>query len=163
MVGFETVRGVNGCDCEPCNGMVVHELQSGSSTSVVKMQQPRRRRDVACMLSQRELGQLILKRFLLLVFLLERMAVSGFLLPNVPLMFRLDSPIKSSQEVRRTEPEEPLLMQGSEQGHRVPLTTQPKSSCRPPCKNLYSASHRVCGSQWRKLQQHWQLRPAADH
>jgi hypothetical protein len=51
--------------------------------------------------SQRELGQLILKRFLLFVLLLERMAVSGLLPPNVPLMFRLDSPIKSSQEVRR--------------------------------------------------------------
>ena len=50
--------------------------------------------------SQRELGQLILKRFLLFVLLLERLATSSTLPPDVPLMFRLDSPIKSSKEVR---------------------------------------------------------------
>ena len=54
--------------------------------------------------SQRELGQLILKRFLLFVLLLERLATSGTLPPDVPLMFRLDSPIKSSKEVRRMLP-----------------------------------------------------------
>ena len=53
---------------------------------------------------QRELGQLILKRFLLFVLLLERLATSGQLPANVPLMFRLDSPIKSSKEVRHVSP-----------------------------------------------------------
>ena len=48
---------------------------------------------------QRKLGQLILKRFLLFVLLLERLATSDLLPPNVPLMFRLDSTIKSSREV----------------------------------------------------------------
>ncbi len=53
---------------------------------------------------QRELGQLILKRFLLFVLLLERLATSSTLPSDVPLMFRLDSPIKSSKEVRRLLP-----------------------------------------------------------
>jgi len=48
---------------------------------------------------QVELGQLVLKRFLLLVLLLEKAATSGDLPPGVPLLFKLNSSIKSSTEV----------------------------------------------------------------
>lgn len=48
---------------------------------------------------QVELGQLVLKRFLLLVLLLEKAATAGDLPPGVPLLFKLNSPIKSSAEV----------------------------------------------------------------
>ena len=53
--------------------------------------------------TQVELGQLVLKRFLLLVLLLDKAAAAGDLPPGVPLLFRLDAPIKSSSEVRKIE------------------------------------------------------------
>lgn len=50
-----------------------------------------------------ELGQLVLKRFLLLVLLLEK-AVGGAGMPaGLPLLFRLDAPVKSSAQVGRGE------------------------------------------------------------
>lgn len=56
----------------------------------------------ACMLPilQRNLGALILKRFLLLVMLLDRAAtnLSGKL--PTPLLFKLDAPVKESSKVR---------------------------------------------------------------
>jgi hypothetical protein len=49
--------------------------------------------------TQVELGKLVLKRFLLLVLLLDRAMLSGTLPAGTPLLFRLNSPAKTSSEV----------------------------------------------------------------
>jgi hypothetical protein len=46
------------------------------------------------------LGRLVLKRALLLVLLLDSVASQPKLPPGAPLLFRVDSPVKSSAQVR---------------------------------------------------------------
>ena len=51
---------------------------------------------------QVELGQLVLKRFLLLVLLLDKAKAAGP--EQAPLLFRRGQPLKSSAEVRTPSP-----------------------------------------------------------
>lgn len=51
---------------------------------------------------QRDMGEVVLKRFLLMVLLLDQVATSGCLPAKAPLLFRIDSPIKSSAQVSVT-------------------------------------------------------------
>jgi hypothetical protein len=49
--------------------------------------------------AQVQLGRLVLKRFLLMVLLLDRAATDARLPPSVPLLFRRNAPHKSSVQV----------------------------------------------------------------
>ena len=49
---------------------------------------------------QVELGQMVLKRFLLLAMLLDRAMLSRNLSPKVPLLFRRGASVKSSEQVK---------------------------------------------------------------
>lgn len=57
-----------------------------------------RRCKSACCL-QAELSDLVLKRFLLLAMLLDKVMLTGGLPPEVPLLFCKDATVKSSEEV----------------------------------------------------------------
>lgn len=48
---------------------------------------------------QGDLGALILKRFLLLVMLLDRAATSLSTILRTPLLFKVDAPVKESSQV----------------------------------------------------------------